>query len=103
MRLQGSGERREVGDHNVADNFRFYPEVSMYQDIAEATDLRPADFRVCISYVLWKVIRSLADYLQVPFDGVLSHEDEVVSVVVQPSDVLLASIDSVRNVVDTPN
>lgn len=95
------GERRQMRLDHVANGIDVDAEVLMYEDVAEPADLRPRDLRMGIGDLCREVDDGFADDLQIPFNGILGHVDEVLVAAVERSEIPLTSSDRAEDVVDT--
>lgn len=86
--------------YHVTNRGDIHPEVLVHEDISESADLRPGDLGMRVGELVREVVRCLADDLEIPFDGILCHVDEVRIVAVESVDVLLAAFDRLQDVSD---
>lgn len=97
---QACSERRKIRLDDVANDIYIDTEILVHEDIAESSDLRPSNLRVCVGEFSGRVVCRFSDDLKVPLDGVFRHVDEDRVVVVECLNVPLASFDRLLDVSD---
>lgn len=83
--------------NDFANGIHIDAEIPVHEDTSEASDLRPGNLWVCVGELSGKMVRCFADDLEVPFDGVFCHVNEVRIVAGERVEVSLASFDRLQD------
>lgn len=77
MLAQCSIERWKVGLDHITNDLELDPEILVYKDVSEASDLRPSDLWMRVGDFHRQVVRCLSNDLEVALDRVLCHIGEI--------------------------